>query len=310
MRAIAGAIVALSLAAAGAGAAAKPGKPVAEAPSRGATTSETIAYSRCTRKQGDSCLGSAVFTSRVDGSRRRLLLRDASSPAWSRDGRRIAYIGRAGLWVARSDGSHRRRLANHPRRGLVSDPAWSPDGRRIVFYRERYIDKSTAGADLYVVVLKTRRLTPLTRSPSTFEFDPAWSPDGRQIAYRGANEAGDLSAQGIWVLDVATRRSRRLTSVYDDRSPDWSPDGTKIALARFGPAGGILVVNRDGSGRRKLISAAWVNSPSWSPGGPKIAYTAMPIGSESRIVVMRLGGTSRRVVVRGSEPDWRPMPSQ
>ena len=49
---------------------------------------------------------------RTDGSHQRLLVRDAESPAWSPDGRRVAYMSasRGGIWVVRADGSDPRRL--------------------------------------------------------------------------------------------------------------------------------------------------------------------------------------------------------
>ena len=220
-------------------------------------------------------------------------------------GRQIAYIGRAGLWIARYDGSFRRRLANHPARGELNHPDWSPDGRRIVFQRERYIDDDTIISDLYAVAVKSAGLTRLTRSPLTWEFGPDWSPDGRHIAYSRSPAEGDRP-EGIFGLSVATGRSTRLTSYYEDENPDWSPDGTRIAFSCFSPVrGGIFVVKVNGSDQRTLVPAAWVSSPSWSPDGSRIAYHASS-GAESRVVVTRPGTTRRVVVTRGSEPAWRP----
>ena len=51
------------------------------------------------------------------------------SPAWSPDGRRLAFVRGGDLWVADADGRRARRIANGP----LTAPAWAPDGTRLVF---------------------------------------------------------------------------------------------------------------------------------------------------------------------------------
>ncbi len=67
-----------------------------------------------------------------------LLRTSRSDPAWSPDGRKIAFLGMADdgntdVYVVRADGLGRKRLTRHP--GVDGNPAWSPDGRKIAFTR-------------------------------------------------------------------------------------------------------------------------------------------------------------------------------
>lgn len=91
---------------------------------------ETIAYSACTRYHevpGEvTCRRTGLFRIQLDGSGRRFLAQDANDPEWSPDGRRLAFAGRGGIWVASADGSGRRRVTREPRRGLDDEPSWGP----------------------------------------------------------------------------------------------------------------------------------------------------------------------------------------
>src|SRR3954454_18728590 len=82
-----------------------------------------------------------LYIVRTDGRSTPLLVRNGKDPAWSPDGRQIAYSDwrLRGIWVIHADGSGRRRLTWTPperRRkpccGVDDAPSWSPDGRRIV----------------------------------------------------------------------------------------------------------------------------------------------------------------------------------
>jgi len=82
-----------------------------------------------------------LFVINSDGSGRRMISQypDDQNPAWSPDGRRIAFTSpRDGNWeiyVMDADGSNQRRVTNNPSTDAV--PAWLPDGDHIVFRSDR-----------------------------------------------------------------------------------------------------------------------------------------------------------------------------
>ena len=97
-------------------------------------------------------------------------------PAWSPDGREIAFAARHGrqrdIYVMNTNGDQVRRLTNHPFEDNA--PAWSPDGRRIAFYSSR---GNLPG--IFVMDADGANLKRLTVGDHEY---PTWSPDGTQIA--------------------------------------------------------------------------------------------------------------------------------
>jgi Tol biopolymer transport system component len=118
------------------------------------------------------------------------------------------------------------RIAGSRQMAQIDAMSWSPSGRKIVFSAYKHDEHG----DLYVADIATKRVTPLLRSPAG-ERRPAWSPDGRWIAYE-RSAPGHPRETSIWLLDVETGRTHRLTSGRSDVSPAWSPDGRQIAFVR------------------------------------------------------------------------------
>jgi tricorn protease len=109
-------------------------------------------------------------------------------PAWSPDGRSIAYFSDAGgeyqLHIASQDGKGRPRAIKVSGAGFYREPAWSPDSQKVA-----YFDNSLT---IYWVDVNTGVSTKVASQPI---YSPAiiigysWSPDSKWLAYAMDNEA-------------------------------------------------------------------------------------------------------------------------
>ena len=153
---------------------------------------------------------------------------DARDPAWSPDGTRIVFTRVQGgfhLWTMRaSDGGDLRPLSSGP--GLDFEPAWSPDGRQIAFTRG--FEQGDVG-DIYVVTLKSGRLTHVTNTPD-YDHQVAWAPHGHRLVFeRDLSPRFDTAS--IFTVNANGSHVARLTSgPFFDGAPAFSPDGRFIAF--------------------------------------------------------------------------------
>jgi Tol biopolymer transport system component len=114
----------------------------------------------------------------LDGSHRRLLATQASAPAWSPDGKTIAYRTRCGIKLVTPAGRDVT-PANPPfvchAIGLAGDPVWSPDGRKIAILGAPSFTPAT-----FVIDANGRRLKLLThatgRAVAPGFRDASWQP--------------------------------------------------------------------------------------------------------------------------------------
>ena len=217
-----------------------------------------------------------IYVINADGSgERRLTSGPVQSifPAWSPDGRKIAFtratprrtLGvrrwHTDLYLMNADGSGQRRLTSGapPQWG----PVWSPDGRKIAFRSD---------SDIYVINADGSGQRRLTSSPAD-ELFPAWSPDGRKIAFTGATDNVPAVQEPLWEVYVINADGSDKQKLARGLSPVWSPDGRKIAYERHGVHlmnAEVHVMNADGTGQRRLVLGA---SPVWSPDGGQILFT-------------------------------------
>jgi len=140
------------------------------------------------------------------------------SPAWSPDGKWIAYTstrhGNQELYIATPEGKDEKRLTSDP--ATDAHPSWSPDGKRIALATNRWGDMEIA-----VLELDSGKLTRLTASRGLDDY-PAWSPDGKHIAFT-SNRDRNLE---IYVADADGRNARNVTRHAGiDNFPAWTPDG-------------------------------------------------------------------------------------
>jgi TolB protein len=252
-------------------------------------------------------VASGVIVINEDGSGNELLV-EGNQPAWSADGRRLAYWGR-GIEAVNADGTGTAPLVPRPGTGFALEPSWSPDGTRIAYHVQ-------AGAvnDIYVGRVDGSGSVRITSGPAS-DFAPAWSPDGARIAFaRGTpfTGAADMGSTDIYIVNPDGNGLAPVTSNPPgsaDGSPSWSPDGRRLAVAHTTGDGGsqIHLIGADGSGRVNISGASRADySPAWSPDGRRIVFTR-----DDDLMTMSADGTSPRLVARlesntgrSADPDW------
>jgi Tol biopolymer transport system component len=225
-------------------------------------------------------------------------------PAWSPNGRHIAFLRDEALYVVNPDGSRLRAL---PGAGSFS---WSAGGR-LAFSRT---DRD--GSHLYTSRPDGSDLRQLTFGP-VHDSRPAWSPDARRLLFvRSRSPEGT----DIWRVDADGSGLRRVTSDghsflgYLDHV--WSPDARRFVFVSCAGSkcrtrrNDIFVMSSGGGRRRRLTWSNDNNTPTWSPDGGLVAYfTAkdhdLDTTSNAEIDVVRPDGSGRRSVTRTSPHELR-----
>lgn len=178
----------------------------------------------------------AILVQTTDPSAPRQLSRpedaDDSAPAWSPDGREIAFLRIAPgvdcrILVMPANGGAERTVGTcDPRNAPTFD--WSHDGRALVFGSR---GTPTGGVGLRLLDLASGEwhLFDYAATPQDLDFAPRYSPDGRWIVFVRNSPVGDL-----WRIPAIGGRAQRLTHLRADiRGWDWTPDGRGIVLSRW-----------------------------------------------------------------------------
>lgn len=241
-----------------------------------------------------------LWVAEVDGSGRRRLA-SGGSPAWSQDGRWLAYAARDDVgrqvWIVDADGANPRRLTEAA--GGVLEWAWSPDARALAYVApDPATLEALQGPRLYAeggrrqalfvipaaggVALQLTHERSVHASPFGGGGSFAWSPDGGHLAFALQSGTGIEAAYDADLYRVPARGGAVQALVERpglDVRPVWSPDGRRIAFATsFGARDrfathGLAVVPVSGGvidevGR--AIEAAFLDAPQrhvWTPEG-------------------------------------------
>jgi Tol biopolymer transport system component len=217
-------------------------------------------------------------------------------PAWSKDGRSIAFVRRLdpvtiGVFLIPALGGAERKLTEF---ASVQSSAradyrwldWTRDSKNLVVTGAERIEEPAA---LFVVSTSSgerRQLT--TPEASVGDASPAISPDGRKVAFtRGVFEV-PFTDSDLYILELLSdltpaAKPRRLASGGHFASPTWTADGREIvfsssqsstrglfrmslesdAVPRFGPpatAGGFFPTLRS---TRLVYSRGFTDSNLW-----------------------------------------------
>jgi Tol biopolymer transport system component len=237
----------------------------------------------------DRSMRSSIYLANEDATRITRLT-PGRTPAWSPDGRQLAFDLAESVHVINVDGTGLRRI------GPGRAPSWSPDGRYLVVE-----DPIAPAINILDVNGPDHRL--LYRHDDG-PYAPDWSPDGRLIVFGMGSGYGNFDPRitDLWTVSPDGSNLRQLgRDLGDAQSPAWSPAGDSIAFSAWK---GIGVVLADGTGRR-LHASTRGHSVAWTPDG-RLVYVRSRDGEVGLVGPNRLyvndGTVEQRLIPEVTAP--------
>lgn len=234
-----------------------------------------------------------IYAVRLPSGERRIVVGQASQPALSRDGKRLAYRSwdraQRGILVRELADGHTWTWVNYSE---AARPSWAPDNQAIVFASQQESDRNwRLYRTLGLEIDRVRR-----HGGDIYGRVPAWLADGRIVYWECPEDKC-----GLYVMEGDGTSPVRLTMAEHDLAPSASPDGSRVAfmsnrdgnwevyvvnVARpEGPEGqGLIRITRD-SARDGL--------PTWSPDGRWLAFVSDRDGAWA-VWVARPDGSGQR----------------
>jgi len=245
-----------------------------------------------------------IYISDYDGqnARRITINRNLNiNPAWSPDGRSIAYTSyRSGLpdiFVSNIYAGTLDVLTKNSGNNFL--PQFSPDGTRILFLSTR-----DGNSEIYVMNRDGSDVQRLTNNPA-IDGSPTWSPTGAQIAFTSER----TGTPQVYMMNVDGSGVRRVSfDSYADRAT-WSPAPyNEIAYSvKTGPGFDIKILNIASGETRQITFGEGTNeSPVWAPNGRHLAFMSTRQGRSQVFTVDRDGRNLRQITREGNNttPHW------
>ena len=198
----------------------------------------------------------------------------ASSPRWSPDGKKIAYVTGGQIWTMDADGSDKEQVTKISTG--AGGPVWSPDGKWIAFTSDVYPDCSDDACN--------------KRKEDAAEKSKVKAHITDRLLYRHWNEWRDIKRTHVFVVSSKGGNALDLTPGDFDAPPyavagevdySFSPDSKELAFLRnpdkveaTSTNSDIYVVSTSGGPARNITARGrgYEDSPVYTSDGKSILY--------------------------------------